>query len=69
MDPSALSTGSLTGLLAAALAAIAYLFREIRTQEREHRATLEKIIPIAEKLADSIEIVERLQDARRGNNV
>jgi len=58
-------------MLAIALVAVVYLFRElsktkseqldmIMRQESAHRDTLMKIVPISEKLTDSVEVLERV---------
>jgi hypothetical protein len=65
-----LATNPLPWLLAAALTAIVFLFREVSAAKKElidsvvkseasHRETLMKVIPIAEKLADLTEILEK----------
>lgn len=61
-------------LLAIALLALAYLYRErsaaqkelvdtVMKQEQAHRETLTKIVPISEKLVESVEVLERVTDA------
>lgn len=61
-------------MLAIALAAAAYLYRERSTAQKElldmvikqegaHRETLMRIVPISEKLVESVEVLERVTDA------
>lgn len=58
-------------MLAVTLVALGYLYRErqndtkefiekILEQEKDHRATLEKILPIAERLTQSVEVMDRV---------
>lgn len=85
MDPSAiaggLATHPLTYLCALLILACVYLFRELRAADKasldrvvanatEHRETLKKVIPVAEKLAAGVETLERLSVAltTKGNN-
>lgn len=79
MDPasniaSGLATHPLTYLCALLILACGYLFKELRAADRaaldrvvknaeEHRATLEKVIPVAEKLAAGVETLERISIA------
>ena len=75
MDAGQLAAGLATSPLAwiatLLMLAVAYLFKELRAadraamertvaQEAAHRVTLEKILPIAEKLVSAVEIMERL---------
>jgi hypothetical protein len=75
MDPNAiaggLATHPLTYLCALLIIACVYLFKELRAADRaaldrvvanatEHRATLEKVIPVAEKLATGVDTLERI---------
>ena len=61
-------------LLALALAAIAYLYKDrsddtkefikmITEQEAAHRETIFRIVPIAEKLTAAVEVLERVTNA------
>ena len=61
-------------MLALAVLAIGYLYRElnqtkkeqienIRAQEQAHRETLMKIVPVSEKLVESVEVLERITEA------
>lgn len=61
-------------MLAITLVALAYLYKErsaiqkelvetVMKQEQAHRETLSKIVPISEKLVESIEVLERVTDA------
>lgn len=59
----ALSEHPAPAITAMAVAALAYLFKELRQQEREHRETLTKILPLAEKMADASEGLERITTA------
>jgi hypothetical protein len=63
----------LAWILALCLVVIGYLYRgreqdqkdkleKLMAKEAEHRATLEKVIPIAEKLGDSVEALQRITD-------
>ena len=60
-------------MLALAVGAIGYLYRElnqtkkeqiesIRAQEQAHRETLMKIVPVSEKLVESVEVLERITE-------
>jgi len=71
---SGLASAPLPWLLAAALLVIGYLYRErastqkelldtVMRQEASHRETLIRIIPISEKLVESVEILERVTNA------
>lgn len=74
MDPvlvTGLAANPLAWLCAASLTAVGYLFKELRAadraaleramaQEAAHRTTLEKILPVVEKLTGAVEILERL---------
>lgn len=66
-----LASSPLAWLSTLLLAAVVYLFREIRAADKEamtrtiaqeaaHRATLEKVLPIAEKLTSAVEVLERI---------
>ena len=66
-------------LLTLTLIALGYLYREreadqkeyldmVLKQEAAHRDTLAKIIPIAEKLIDSVEVLERVTTATIGRD-
>lgn len=61
-------------LLASSLVALAYLYKDraalqkefidtVMKQEAAHRETLIRIAPLAEKLSDSIEALERISDS------
>lgn len=61
-------------MLALALVAVAYLYRErsaaqkelvdtVMKQETSHRETLSRIVPISEKLVESVDVLERVTDA------
>ncbi len=61
-------------LLALALMALAYMYRQrtidqkdllamVIAQEAAHRETILKIVPIAEKLTSSVEVLERITTA------
>lgn len=69
-----LSENPTAWLLALALVAIGYLYRERATAQKElielvmkqeaaHRDTLTRIVPISEKLIESVEVLERVTDA------
>lgn len=66
-----LAANPLAWICALALMTVAYLFKELRAADRlqleradaakvAHLATLEKVIPIAEKLTSAVEILEKL---------
>lgn len=61
-------------MLALAVLAIGYLYREnmsskkelidtVIKQENDHRDTLTRIVPLSEKVVESVEILERVTDA------
>ena len=61
-------------MLAVSLAVAAYLYKEraaaqkdlldmVIKQEQAHRDTLMRIVPISEKLVESVEVLERVTDA------
>ena len=77
MDPAPIAEGlaknPLAWGLAIALAAVAFLFRELsrerdqriltmREDAKEHRELLKSIVPLSEKLAEGIEILEDVTD-------
>ncbi len=66
-----LATSPLSWILALSLVVIGYLYRArenaqkefldmVMKQEGSHRETLMKVLPIAEKLGDSVESLERI---------
>jgi hypothetical protein len=70
------SLGEIAGGLAAnplawvatiAIAACAWLgktlYNTLREDAKDHRETLMKVVPLAEKLTDSVEILERVSNA------
>jgi hypothetical protein len=78
MDLSAIASGLASNpsawLLTLALAALVYLYKarsddqkvfldRVLAQEAAHRETIMRIVPIAEKLTDSVEILERVTNA------
>ena len=69
-----LASNPLAWFVAILLLAVAYLFKELRAadkaaleramvQEAAHRETLMRVIPVAEKLTDSVALVERMTSA------
>lgn len=75
MDPAQVAAGlasnPLAWISAILIGVVAYLFKELRAADRlqlersdiakaAHLATLEKVIPIAEKLTSAVEILEKL---------
>jgi hypothetical protein len=47
-------------MLVLTLLALGYLYRAREADAVAHRATLEKVIPVAEKLTDAVGVLERL---------
>ncbi len=77
MDPASIAEGlvknPLAWIAALLLCAVAYLFKELRAADKAtldrsiaaeaaHRATLEKVIPVADRLTQAVEILERLSN-------
>lgn len=62
-----LASNPLAWISAASLLACAWLgktlYSTIREDAKDHRETLMKIVPLAEKLTDSVEILERVTNA------
>lgn len=62
-----LASNPLAWIAAIALGACGWLaktlFQTVREDAKEHRETLIKVVPLAEKLTDSVEILERVTNA------
>lgn len=62
-----LAANPLAWIATIALAACGWLaktlFQTVREDAKDHRETLTKIVPLAEKLTDSVEILERVTNA------
>lgn len=76
MDLSEIANGlaanPLAWITAIALGACGWLaktlFATVREDAKEHRETLIKVVPLAEKLTDSVEILERVTNALMKDN-